>query len=187
MWNRKCLTALDLPVIWIAHLQRVSPLLELDSSKESIGCTLAGVTGGKELTRAHTSHACHLCEGQTWAPLHSDFILTHRCSKEESNITQHHFPNTSSSGIKGSSLVAGEAVMKAPASSQQGSLCVWVHCTPLWGLNGCPQMQVSSGFLLARGRNTLTVGRIKLFLASNDYPSYFPREEMNLQLIMTFD
>lgn len=140
--------------------------------------------------RAHTSHTCHLCEGQTWAPLHSDFFLTHRWSKEESNITQHHFPDTSPSGTKGSLLMNGEAVMEAPASSQQGSLGVWVH-SPLFkdwmAAHGASWMQVTHGFLLARGRNTLTVGRIKLFFASDDYPSCFPREEMNFQLIMTLD
>lgn len=50
-------------------------------------------------------------------PVHSDFVLTHRCNKKESNqnTTSQH---TSPSGIEGSSLMYGEAVTKAPASSQ---------------------------------------------------------------------
>lgn len=73
-----------------AFAEMISPLLELHSSTER--WLHFGRHYWEEGAGVHTCHACHLCEGHTWTPLHSDFFLTQRCSKEESNNTNHHFP-----------------------------------------------------------------------------------------------
>lgn len=141
--------------------------------------------------RVHTSHACHLCEGQTWAPLHSDLFLTHRCSKEETNTTQYHFPAHIPLWHRGQ---LANGWWRCPWKLQHPpnrdpSMCdctaslfrdqMVAHCAP--------QLQVANGFLLARGRKTFTVWRVNLFLAISVYPSCFLREEINLQLILTLD
>lgn len=65
--------------------------------------------------------------------------------------------------------------------------CIALRFRDQMAAHSAPGMQIANDFLLARGRNILTVRRVNLFLASNDYPSCFPREEINLQLIMTLD
>lgn len=121
-----------------------------------------------EEARVHTSHACNLCEGQTWAPLHSDLFLTHRCSKGESNVTQHHFPAHIPLWHWGQLANGWWSCHEIPSTLPTGiPLCVSALHPFLWLPTVPPQLQVADGFLLAKGRNTFTVGRVNLFLASN--------------------